>query len=216
MNEQIPWYVYLAWTDPSEKQPRKLHIYKAADRAVADILVHRLCVRYPKFATGFFKAIFENAATDIESIARFRQAEAEMEELQDLHKATRPLTPAELDRRRQGADGLKSLAVDCAGSCANWERDLANDDASEHRVSSVTPDPVALAVTMKLREPKLTVRKAAEAVAIHYTVLQKDKTSQAAVYRLKQQAKGNVRPGSKSSDGQIETVADDDEEDAEK
>lgn len=85
----------------------------------------------------------------------------------------------------------------------------------EPKGSQVTPDPVAVAVTMKVRDPKLTVRKAAEAVGMHYTVLQKDEMWQATVYRLRQQAKGNVRRGSKSSGGQIETAADDDEQDAE-
>jgi hypothetical protein len=70
-------------------------------------------------------------------------------------------------------------------------------------------DPVAVAVTMKVKNTRLSVRAAAKAVGIHYLKLQRHPLWQDACNRLKQVGKGQIPRGSKD-DGNIE--AEDDQE----
>ena len=70
------------------------------------------------------------------------------------------------------------------------------------------PDPIAVAVTMKARNPALSVRDAAKAVGIkNHSVLQKNPLWKAAASRVKAQAAGgSIRRGSKGKDGTVEAV----------
>jgi hypothetical protein len=73
-------------------------------------------------------------------------------------------------------------------------RRLLRFRASRHETSAATnkPDPIAIAVAMKVAQPRLSVRAIAGVVGISYSKLQRAPLWQSACQRLKQTGKGNV------------------------
>ena len=79
----------------------------------------------------------------------------------------------------------------------------AGDGELQSNANAVA-DPVAVAVSMKVKNPDMPVRRIAAAVGIPASTLFKHSFYRTACDNLKQVGKGRIRRGSKSSDGGIE------------